>query len=79
MVPHGRWCPTRIGSAGTAYDTQKWKHFRSFEVVVGLVELYRISGRRVCRVPPVNKDAVTPNALTKEESSRVYNYDDERL
>ncbi len=27
-----------------------WKHFRSVKVVVRLVELYRISGRRVCRV-----------------------------
>ncbi len=27
-----------------------WKHFSSVEVVVGLVELYRISERRVCRV-----------------------------
>ncbi len=31
-------------------------------------------------VPPGNKDAVTPNLLTKEEESRrVYNCDDERL
>ncbi len=30
-------------------------------------------------VPPGNKDAVTPNLLTKEESRRVYNCDDERL
>ncbi len=29
-------------------------------------------------VPPGNKDAVTPNPLTKE-SRRVYNSDDERL
>ncbi len=32
-----------------AYGTLIWKHFRSVEVVVGLVELYRISGRRVSR------------------------------
>ncbi len=31
------------------YTTLIWKHFRSVEVVVGLVELFRISGRRVCR------------------------------
>ncbi len=30
-------------------------------------------------VPPGNKDAVTPNPLTKEESRRVYNCDDRRL
>ncbi len=30
-------------------------------------------------VPPGNKDAVAPNPLTKEESSRVYNCDNERL
>ncbi len=27
-------------------------------------------------VPPGNKDAVVPNSLTKEESSRVHNCDD---
>ncbi len=48
-----------------AYGTFIWKHFRSVEVVVGLVRLYRISGRRVCRVAffiglPGNKDAVMP-------------------
>ncbi len=30
-------------------------------------------------VPPGNKDAVTPNPFTKEESRRVYNCDDEHL
>ncbi len=30
-------------------------------------------------VPPGNKDAVTPNPLTKEESRRVYKCDDKRL
>ncbi len=30
-------------------------------------------------VPPGNKNAVTPNPLTKEESRRVYNCDDEHL
>ncbi len=30
-------------------------------------------------VPPGNKDAMTPNPLTKEESCRVYKRDDERL
>ncbi len=30
-------------------------------------------------VQPGNKNAVTPNPLTKEESHRVYNCDDERL
>ncbi len=30
-------------------------------------------------VPHGNKDAVTPNPLTKEESRRVYNCDDKRL
>ncbi len=32
-----------------AFGTLIWKHFRSVEVVVGLVRLYRISGRRVSR------------------------------
>ncbi len=61
-----------------AYGTLFWKHFSSVEVVVGLVELYRISGRRVCRVPG-NKDAVVPNSLAKVESRRVYKCDGERL
>ncbi len=30
-------------------------------------------------VPPGNKDAVTPNPLTKEESRCVYSCDDKRL
>ncbi len=30
-------------------------------------------------IPPGNKDAVTPNPLTKEESRRVYKCDNERL
>ncbi len=30
-------------------------------------------------VPPGNKDAMTPNPLTKEESRRVFKCDDERL
>ncbi len=30
-------------------------------------------------VPPGTKDAMAPNPLTKEESRRVYNCDDERL
>ncbi len=30
-------------------------------------------------VSPGNRDAVVPNPLTKEESRRVYNYDDRRL
>ncbi len=30
-------------------------------------------------VPPGNKDAVTPNPLTKEESHHVYNCDDKHL
>ncbi len=34
---------------GTLAKPQKWKHFRSFEVVLWFVELYRISGRRVSR------------------------------
>ncbi len=29
--------------------------------------------------PPGNKEAMAPNPLTKEESRRVYNCDDERL
>ncbi len=39
-----------VGWNSDAYGTQKWKHLRSFEVVVRLVRLYRISGRHVCRV-----------------------------
>ncbi len=38
------------GWTSHSHGTQKWKHFRSFEVVIELVELYRISGRRVCCV-----------------------------
>ncbi len=73
-------CLRTAGWTSHSHGTQKWKHFRSFEVVIGLVELYRISGRRVCRVLlPGNKDAVTPNPLTKEESRRVYKCDDECL
>ncbi len=72
-----------LGWMSDAYGTLKWKHFRRFEVVIGLVELYRISSRRVCvaffNVPPGNKEAMTPNPLTKEESHQVYNCDDERL
>ncbi len=30
-------------------------------------------------IPPGNKDAVTPNPLAKEESRRVYNFDDKLL
>ncbi len=30
-------------------------------------------------VQPANKDAVTPNPLTKEESHRIYKSDNERL
>ncbi len=30
-------------------------------------------------IPPGNKNTVVPNPLTKEESRRVYNSDDERL
>ncbi len=65
-----------------AYGTLIWKHFSSVEVVVGLVELYRISGRRVCRfftVQSGNKVAVVPNSLAKEESRRVYKCNGDRL
>ncbi len=41
-----------------AYDTQKWKYFRSCEVVVGLIELYRFSGRCVSQTPSRKKKAV---------------------
>ncbi len=55
------------------YGTQKWRHFKSFEVFIGLVELYRISGRCVCvvffNVPPGNKDAVTPNSSRKKKAA----------
>ncbi len=65
-----------------AYGAQKWKHFRSFKVVIGVVELYRISGD-LCvvffDVPPGDKDAVVSNPLTKKESRRVYHCDNERL
>ncbi len=33
-----------LGPSDT-YNTQKWKHFRSFEVIMGLVEFHRISWR----------------------------------
>ncbi len=32
-----------------AYGTQKWKHFRRFEVIIRLVKLFKIFGRRVSR------------------------------
>ncbi len=41
--------PTDLWLTSDAYGTQKWKHFRGSEVIVRLVELYRISGRRVSR------------------------------
>ncbi len=63
-----------------AYGILIWKHFKSVEVVIRLVRLYRISGRRVFfNVPPGNKVAVPLNPLTKEEGRRVYNGDDRRL
>ncbi len=55
------------GWRSDAYGTQKWRHLRSFEVVVRLVRLYRISWRRVAfyNVPPRNKYSVTPNRKKK--------------
>ncbi len=44
VTPTDRWL--NVWCAGTLF----WKNFRSVEVFIGLVELYRISGRRVCRV-----------------------------
>ncbi len=62
-----------------AYGTQKWKHFRSVEVIVGLVELYRTCVSRSLRSAWKKRcrDAKPPSR--KEESRRVYNCDDERL
>ncbi len=42
VTPTERWLNIWYGSLS-------WKHFRSFEVVIRLVRLYRISGRRVSR------------------------------
>ncbi len=38
-----------------------WKHFKSVKVVIGLVELYRISERRVCHCSFWDRDAKPPN------------------
>ncbi len=62
-----------------AYGTQKWKHFRSVEVIVGLVELYRTCVSRSLTFCLEKKMSWCQTPLTKEESRRVYNCDDERL
>ncbi len=57
-------------TSGVSKSSSDWLNYAGFP-------------RDVCvaffNVPPGNKDAVTPNPLTKEESRRVYKCDDERL
>ncbi len=49
-----------------AHGSQNCKHFRSLEVVLGLAELHRISGR--FKDPPGNKDAVMPPHARRKPS-----------
>ncbi len=67
------WCiwHTKSGNtSGVSKSSLDWLNYTGFpgDVCVAFFN-----------VPPGNKDAVTPNPLTKEESHRVYNGDDKRL
>ncbi len=57
-------------TSGVSKSSSDWLNFTGFpgDVCVAFFN-----------VPPGNKDAVTPNPLTKEERCRVYKCDDERL
>ncbi len=59
-----------LNTSGVSKSSSDWLNYTGFpgDVCVAL-----------SNVPPGNKDAVTPNPLTKEESRRVYKCDDERL
>ncbi len=57
-------------TSGVSKSSSDWLNYTGFlgDVCVAFLN-----------IPPGNKNAVTPNPLTKEESCRVYNCDDERL
>ncbi len=57
-------------TSGVSKSSSDWLNY------TGFLEDVRVA---FFNVPPGNKDAVTPNPLTKEESRRVYNCDDKRL
>ncbi len=59
-------------ASGVSKSSSDWLNYTGFPGDV-------CERRTFFNVPPGNKDAVTPNPLTKEESRRVYNCDDERL
>ncbi len=67
------WCiwHTKSGNtSGVSKSSLDWLNYTGFPGDVRVAFF---------NVPPGNKDAVTPNPLTKEESHRVYNGDDKRL
>ncbi len=57
-------------TSGVSKSSSDWLNYTEFPGDVCVVFF---------NVQPGNKNAVTPNPLTKEESHRVYNCDDERL
>ncbi len=57
-------------TSGVSKSSSDWFNYTGFQEDVCVAFF---------NVPPGNKDAVMPNSLTKEESRRVYNCDDERF
>ncbi len=57
-------------TSGVSKSSSDWLSYSGFSGDVCVAFFY---------VPSGNKDAVTPNPITKEESRRVYKCDDERL
>ncbi len=57
-------------TSGVSKSSSDWLNYTGFPGDASVAFFY---------VPPRNKDAVTSNPLTKEESHRVYKCDDERL
>ncbi len=57
-------------TAGVSKSSSEWLNYTGF--------LGNVCGA-FFSAPPGNKDAMTPNPLMKEESRRVYNWDDKRL
>ncbi len=57
-------------TSGVSKSSSDWLDYTGFPGDV-CVEFFN--------VPPGNKNAVAPNPLTKDESRRVYNWDNERL
>ncbi len=57
-------------TSGVSKSSSDWLNYTGFQGDVCVAFF---------NVPPGNKDDVMPNPLTKEESHRVYNCDDERL